>query len=63
MEDALDEWRERTRDPDVLEDIMDGRVWITLPSPSLNGRPFFDNDHDREDADELRIGVTLGFDG
>ncbi|KAH9917859.1 hypothetical protein B0H21DRAFT_827671 [Amylocystis lapponica] len=39
----------------------DGNLWKTLPGP--DGKLFFDNRPDREDPSELRIGVTLGFDG
>ncbi len=45
----------------VLTDIMDGEKWKTVEGP--DGRPFFDNNPNRESKDELRIAVTLGFDG
>ena len=60
IEDALDSWRARESD-EVLRDIMDGKVWKELKGH--NGKPFFNNDKNREDKDELRIGITLGFDG
>ena len=60
IEDALDSWRARESD-EVLRDIMDGDVWKELKGH--NKKPFFDNDEKREDKDELRIGITLGFDG
>jgi hypothetical protein len=41
--------------------IMDGKIWKTIAG--CDGKPFFDNRPDQEHSDELRIGVTLGFDG
>ena len=62
VEDALDAWRSRSRSADgTLRDIMDGQVWQELKDP--DGNLFFNNDPRREDKDELRIGITLGFDG
>ncbi len=61
IEDACDEWRTKTRTFGVLTDIMDGEKWKTVEGP--DGRPFFDNNPNRESKDELRIAVTLGFDG
>ena len=40
---------------------MDGKVWKELKGH--NGKPFFNNDKNRNDKDELCIGITLGFDG
>ncbi|TDL17694.1 hypothetical protein BD410DRAFT_807179 [Rickenella mellea] len=61
MEDALDAWRTREQQPGILRDIMDGEVWKTIKG--ADGKRFFDNDANRPDADELRIGITLVFDG
>ncbi|TDL16353.1 hypothetical protein BD410DRAFT_640761 [Rickenella mellea] len=61
MEEALDAWRTREQQSGILRDIMDGEVWKTIKG--ADGRLFFDNNADRPDADELRIGITLGFDG
>ena len=61
MEEAIEEWRSRARNPDILQDIMDGEVWRTIPGP--DGKPFFDNDPNRTSIEELRIGITIGFDG
>lgn len=60
MEEAIEEWRSRERNSDVMHDIMDGEVWRTVPGP--DGKPFFDNGHNRR-SEELRIGITIGFDG
>lgn len=61
MEKAVEEWRTRRRIPGFKQDIMDGEVWRTIPGP--DGKPFFDNDPERASKDELRIGITIGFDG
>ncbi|KAH9928238.1 hypothetical protein B0H21DRAFT_712161 [Amylocystis lapponica] len=62
LEKSLDSWRDREPTPDAeLRSIQDGHLWKTLPGP--DGVPFFDNRPDRANPDELRIGVTLGFDG
>ena len=61
MEDALDHWRYVRRRPGRLGDIMDGMVWKTLKGS--DGRLFFDNSPSRDSPDELRVGITLGFDG
>lgn len=61
-EKVCDEWRREAPTPGKTTRIQDGDIWKTLPDPT-NNRPFFDNDAARPDADELRIGVTLGFDG
>ena len=62
MEAALDDWRKATPfDGKTLRRIQDGEVWRTIRA--RDGSPFFDNNPQRRDADELRIGVTLGFDG
>ena len=60
IEDALDSWRQRTSD-DTLRDMMDGHIWKELKGH--DGKPFFNTDPNREDKHELRIGITLGFDG
>jgi hypothetical protein len=61
IEEVLDEWRSYESQPGKLNTVMDGRVWKTLPGH--DGKPFFDNSPDRSEPDELRIGITLGFDG
>lgn len=61
MEDMLDGWRSKRRRDGILDDIMDGEVWRTLEGP--DGQPFFDNSPNRTRPDELRIGLTLLFDG
>ncbi len=61
IEDACDEWRTKPRIPGVLTGMSDGEKWKTINGP--DGKPFFDNDPDRESKDELRITVTLGFEG
>ena len=62
MESELDKWRYRTRRPGKLDCMQDGRMWGSLPGPAEEG-PFFDNTEARAAPSELRIGVTLGFDG
>lgn len=61
MEKDLDRWRHQSPDPLCLRCVQDGEIWRTIEGPDK--RPFFDNSPDRIDADELRLGVTLGFDG
>ncbi|KAH9918997.1 hypothetical protein B0H21DRAFT_658912, partial [Amylocystis lapponica] len=62
LETSLDAWRHKDpTPPGQLRSIQDGNLWKTLPGP--DGQLFFDNRPDREDPSELRIGVTLGFDG
>ncbi|KAI0071007.1 hypothetical protein K474DRAFT_1701852 [Panus rudis PR-1116 ss-1] len=58
---ACEEWRFRKENPGVRSSIQDGEVWKDLKGP--DGKAFFDNSPNRENAEELRIGVTLGFDG
>lgn len=41
--------------------IQDGNVWKALRGH--DGELFFDNGPSRKDADELRLGITIGFDG
>lgn len=61
MEDEIDAWRKRPHTRGKLSSIQDGRVWCTIPGP--DGRPFFENGDDRPDPDELRIGITMNYDG
>lgn len=63
IEDLLDAWRDRTpnRADTELLNIMDGRVWKTLNAH--DGGLFFDTNPEHASKDELRIGLTLGFDG
>ncbi len=63
MEHDLDKWRGIPLEHGVLKSIQDGNVWKTIPGPILDGPVFFDNTPDRPNPEELRIGVTLGFDG
>ena len=60
VEAALDAWRSVGSDGS-LRDVMDGKIWKSLKDH--NGGLFFDNDPKRGNKDELRIGITLGFDG
>lgn len=62
MEFELNNWRSRTCRPGKLDCMQDGRMWGSLPGPAEQG-PFFDNSDARTDPSELRIGVSLGFDG
>ena len=57
----LDAWRSRVRRDGELLDIVDGEIWKNVRAP--DGTLFFDNSPDHASKDELRIGVTLGFDG
>lgn len=61
MEYSLDKWRHLPPDPLRLRNVQDGEIWRTIEGPDK--KPFFDNSPDRSNADELRLGVTLGFDG
>ncbi|KAH9946844.1 hypothetical protein B0H21DRAFT_708938, partial [Amylocystis lapponica] len=63
LESSLDAWRTREPTPDgELRSVQDGKLWNASRTCG-DGVPFFDNRPDRADPDELRIGVTLGFDG
>lgn len=57
-----DAWRNR-KPPAVgeLQEIMDGNVW--KEARGHDGNLFFENDSARENSTELRLGITLGFDG
>lgn len=61
MERDLDSWRSLPPDPTRLRCVQDGAIWQSLLGP--DGRPFFDNSAERSCPEELRLGVTLGFDG
>lgn len=61
IEETLDEWRTYETEAGKLKTVMDGNVWKTLAGHDK--KPFFDNSPERSDPDELRIGITLGFDG
>lgn len=61
MERELDSWRSLPPDPDRLRCVQDGAIWRTILGP--DNSPFFDNSDERQNRDELRLGVTLGFDG
>lgn len=62
MEEELDKWR---KDPPFdgknYRRIQDGAIWRTIRGK--DGERFFDNRPGRANAAELRIGVTMGFDG
>lgn len=62
LEDILDSWRTRTREPGVMNDIFDGNIAKNVLGP--DGRPFFrHNESGKTGPDgELRIGLTLGVD-
>ncbi|THG92565.1 hypothetical protein EW026_g8374 [Hermanssonia centrifuga] len=62
MEHDLDKWQGIPLEHGVLKSIQDGNVWKTIPGPILDGPVFFENTPDRPNPEELRIGVTLGFD-
>ncbi|KAG1875919.1 hypothetical protein C8R48DRAFT_669170 [Suillus tomentosus] len=51
IELQLDAWRSQPTTPGKRSSIQD------------DGNLFFDNTTEHQDADELRIGITLGFDG
>lgn len=57
MEASLDRWHSVPPEPGRLRRVQDGTIWKTLKGP--DGTPFFDDSH----SAELRIGVTMGFDG
>lgn len=61
MEDDLDRWRQTESLPNQMGRIQDGQIWQTLAGP--DGQPFFDNSPERPQPHELRIGITIGFDG
>ena len=61
IEDAIDEWRSYIPENGKLKTMMDGEVWKSIKGH--DGKLFFDNSPDRENSDELRIGITQGFDG
>ncbi|KAI0790156.1 hypothetical protein BC629DRAFT_1593292 [Irpex lacteus] len=61
MEADLEKWRGRRAIPGRMMSIQDGKIWKTLPA--ADGGLFFDNSPGRANSDELRIGVTCGFDG
>jgi hypothetical protein len=42
-------------------DISDGKIWNEIKGH--DGRLFFENGDDRPDPDELRLGLTMNFDG
>ncbi|TFY53003.1 hypothetical protein EVJ58_g9693 [Rhodofomes roseus] len=65
LETSLERWRAMPPPPPgVLRCVQDGEIWQTLPGPPGDSdKPFFYNGPDRANASELRIGVTLAFDG
>ncbi|KII90042.1 hypothetical protein PLICRDRAFT_29188 [Plicaturopsis crispa FD-325 SS-3] len=61
-ETNCDAWRNRKLPPtNELREIMDGKIW--REAQGHDGSLFFGNDAGRDHATELRLGVTLGFDG
>jgi hypothetical protein len=61
IEKEVDQWRKDQNPPGIRTCIQDGEVWKSLRG--ADGKLFFDNSPDHSDQDELRIGITLGFDG
>ncbi|GJF00598.1 hypothetical protein PsYK624_168910 [Phanerochaete sordida] len=62
MENELDKWRDEPPfDGKNLRRVQDGEIWRTVPGPDK--LPFFANSQATRRPPELRIGVTLGFDG
>ena len=61
IEKELDKWRDTPSNDGLYTRIQDGNVWRTIEGP--DGRPFFDNTFNRPNANELRIGVIMGYDG
>lgn len=61
VEAMCDAWRGQETKPGYMLSIMDGEIWKTLKGH--DGKPFFDNSIDRDNPEELRLGITLGFDG
>lgn len=63
VEESLDGWRAKERQPGVYQDIFDGQVTKNLLGP--DGKPFFANTGPgdaRGPNDELRIGLAWGVD-
>jgi hypothetical protein len=58
MEDEMEQWRFKSRMRGKYNDMFDGRVPRDIKGP--DGRPFFENP--AVDANELRVGLVLGFD-
>lgn len=64
MEENLEAWMDAPTEPGLVRDVCDGEIWKTLKGP--DGKLFFDRTPHPEDSDEppeLRIAVTVGFDG
>ncbi|KAG2133009.1 hypothetical protein DEU56DRAFT_914034 [Suillus clintonianus] len=61
IEEELDAWHHHVPEPGKRASIQDGEIWKTIKGN--DGELFFDNSPERPDKDELRIGITLGFDG
>jgi hypothetical protein len=60
VEVLCNEWCHREIKPGYMTYIMDGEIWKTLKGH--DGKLFFDNSDDRDNSEELRLGITLGFD-
>ena|SRR5882762_5257451 len=61
VEEALDAWRTRKHHSHKLMDISDGRIWDEIRGH--DGWLFFENGSNRPDPDELRLALTMNFDG
>ncbi|KAL5528555.1 hypothetical protein ACEPAF_7691 [Sanghuangporus sanghuang] len=61
IEDLFESWRTDAYTEGSYRNISDGSVWNNLKLP--NGKLFFDRSPNCEDSHELRIALTLGFDG
>ncbi|KAL5512094.1 hypothetical protein ACEPAG_3615 [Sanghuangporus baumii] len=61
IEDVMDSWRNYEHKEGEYRDISDGKFWNSLKGP--DGKLFFDQSPEQDTANELRIGLTLGFDG
>ena len=44
-----------------LQSMADGKIW--KETLGIDGRLFFENGPERPDPHELRIGVTVNYDG
>ena len=51
IEEACEAWRTQAPKPGFKTKIMDGNVWKSILGS--NGKPFFNNNSNREDAEEL----------
>ncbi|KZT04236.1 uncharacterized protein LAESUDRAFT_629493, partial [Laetiporus sulphureus 93-53] len=64
LEESIDSWRLKGEPrPGAMRGVYDGKLWSSLPGPPGQSQPFFYNGPDRLDPTELRIAVTISFDG